>query len=113
MIRAGRPLRGRLVATVAVLGVAFSIGIPMAFCASGGPDVPMGEALARVPAYGWALLAGNLAWWEKREELPQRFAEVGLDPGDPGVQRWLAVAQMPALRVRVPASRRRGRACQL
>jgi error-prone DNA polymerase len=39
-------------------------------------------------------LAGNLAWWEKREELPQRFAEVGLDPGDPGVQRWLAVAQM-------------------
>ena len=46
----------------AVLGVAFSIGIPMAFCASGGPDVPMGEALARVPAYAWALLAGNLAW---------------------------------------------------
>ena len=46
----------------AVLGVAFSIGIPMAFCASGGPDVPMGEALARVPAYGWTLLAGNLAW---------------------------------------------------
>jgi error-prone DNA polymerase len=39
-------------------------------------------------------LAGNLAWWEKREELPQRFAEVGLDPDDPGVQRWLAVAQM-------------------
>ena len=46
----------------AVLGVAFSIGIPMAFCAVGGPDVPMREALARVPAYGWALLVGNLAW---------------------------------------------------
>jgi error-prone DNA polymerase len=39
-------------------------------------------------------LAGNLAWWEKREELPQRFAEVGLDPNDPAAQRWLAVAQM-------------------
>jgi error-prone DNA polymerase len=39
-------------------------------------------------------LAGNMAWWEKREELPQRFAEAGLDPGDPGVQRWLAMAQM-------------------
>ncbi|RZL41546.1 MAG: 4-hydroxybenzoate octaprenyltransferase [Variovorax sp.] len=46
----------------AVLGVAFSIGIPMAFCAAGGPDVPMREALARVPAYGWVLLVGNLAW---------------------------------------------------
>jgi len=39
-------------------------------------------------------LAGNLAWWEKREELPQRFAEVGLDPADAGVRRWLAIAQM-------------------
>jgi error-prone DNA polymerase len=38
-------------------------------------------------------LAGNLAWWEKREELPQRFLEVGLDPAGPGVQRWLAIAQ--------------------
>ena len=39
-------------------------------------------------------LAGNLAWWEKRDELPQRFAEAGLDPGQPGVQRWLAIAQL-------------------
>ncbi len=39
-------------------------------------------------------LAGNLAWWEKRDELPQRFAEAGLDPGQPSVQRWLAIAQM-------------------
>ncbi|TRZ91234.1 MAG: error-prone DNA polymerase [Rhodocyclaceae bacterium] len=50
-------------------------------------------------ALGFALeaidrLAGNLAWWEKREELPQRFAEAGLDPASPGVQRWLAIAQM-------------------
>ena len=50
-------------------------------------------------ALGFALaaidrLAGNLAWWDRREELPQRFLEAGLDPDDPGVQRWLAVAQM-------------------
>ncbi len=39
-------------------------------------------------------LAGNLAWWEKREELPQRFLEAGLDPAGANVQRWLAIAQM-------------------
>ncbi|MCM2287954.1 MAG: error-prone DNA polymerase, partial [Sulfuritalea sp.] len=39
-------------------------------------------------------LAGNLAWWEKRDELPQRFAEAGLDPAGADVQRWLAIAQM-------------------
>ena len=36
----------------AVLGVAFSFGIPMAFAAVQG----------RVPALGWGLLAGNLFW---------------------------------------------------
>ena len=36
----------------AVLGVAFSFGIPMAFAAVQG----------RVPALGWALLVGNLFW---------------------------------------------------
>lgn len=46
----------------AVLGVAFSIGIPMAFCAAGGPQVPAADAFARVPAAGWALLLGNLCW---------------------------------------------------
>ncbi|MBB1603947.1 4-hydroxybenzoate octaprenyltransferase [Variovorax sp. UMC13] len=46
----------------AVLGIAFSIGIPMAFCAAGGPDVPATEAFSRVPGYGWALLVGNLGW---------------------------------------------------
>ncbi|MBI5109893.1 MAG: error-prone DNA polymerase [Rhodocyclales bacterium] len=39
-------------------------------------------------------LAGNLAWWEKREELAQRFAEVGLDPEQADVQRWLGIAKM-------------------
>ncbi|CAN5423085.1 4-hydroxybenzoate octaprenyltransferase [soil metagenome] len=46
----------------AVLGIAFSIGIPMAFCAAGGADVPAVDAFASVPAYGWALLIGNLGW---------------------------------------------------
>ncbi|MBN8477221.1 error-prone DNA polymerase [Sulfuritalea sp.] len=39
-------------------------------------------------------LAGNLAWWDRREELAQRFAEVGLDPEHPAVQRWLGIAKM-------------------
>lgn len=46
----------------AVLGIAFSIGIPMAFCAAGGAHVPAGEFLARVPAAAWLLLLGNLGW---------------------------------------------------
>ncbi len=52
-----------------------------------------GRALGFAPA-AIDRLAGNLAWWEKREELPQRFAEVGLDPAAPAVQRWLAIAGM-------------------
>jgi error-prone DNA polymerase len=39
-------------------------------------------------------LAGNLAWWDRREELPQRCLEAGLDPAGANVQRWLAIAQM-------------------
>ena len=39
-------------------------------------------------------LAGSLAWREGGDELPQRFAEAGLDPAQPDVQRWLAIAQM-------------------
>ena len=39
-------------------------------------------------------LAANLAWWDKREELPARCIEAGLDPEDPAVQRWLAIAKM-------------------
>jgi len=46
----------------AVLGVAFSLGIPMAFCAVGGPGVPASEWWSRVPLLGWALLIGNLGW---------------------------------------------------
>ena len=47
----------------AVLGVAFSFGIPMAFSAvQGAGPVSVGAMLASVPAMGWVLLAGNLFW---------------------------------------------------
>ncbi len=46
----------------AVLGIAFSIGIPMAFCAVGGPGVGADQMLSRVPPIAWALLLGNLGW---------------------------------------------------
>jgi error-prone DNA polymerase len=50
---------------------------------------------------GWALgfdaaridaLTASLAWWDKREQLPERFAEQGLDPASPRVGKWLWVA---------------------
>ncbi len=37
-------------------------------------------------------LTASLAWWDKREQLPQRFAEVGLDPASPRVEKWLWIA---------------------
>ncbi len=38
-------------------------------------------------------LTSSLAWWDKPEEWPQRFAEVGLDPKSPRVTKWLKLAQ--------------------
>ena len=47
----------------AVLGVAFSFGVPMAFSAVQGSDVPSLSAMAvSVPALAWLLLLGNLFW---------------------------------------------------
>jgi 4-hydroxybenzoate polyprenyltransferase len=47
----------------AVLGVAFSFGIPMAFCAvQGGRDFSLTGVAAAVPGAAWALLLGNLFW---------------------------------------------------
>ena len=47
----------------AVLGVAFSFGIPMAFAAVLGQDVfSLHAVLASVPALAWLLLLGNLFW---------------------------------------------------
>ena len=37
-------------------------------------------------------LTASLAWWDKREQLPERFAELGLDPAAPRVGKWLAIA---------------------
>lgn len=38
-------------------------------------------------------LTSSLAWWESREQLPQRFAEAGLDPASPRVEKWLVLAE--------------------
>jgi len=46
----------------AVLGVAFSVGIPMAFTAVRGHGVPLAEWAGLVPAQAWLLLLGNLFW---------------------------------------------------
>jgi len=41
-------------------------------------------------------LTASLAWWDKPEQWPERFAEVGLDPASPRVAKWLWLA--PQLR---------------
>ena len=46
----------------AVLGVAFSFGIPMAFAAVGGGSLDWGDLWNSVPAWAWLLLVGNLFW---------------------------------------------------
>jgi 4-hydroxybenzoate polyprenyltransferase len=47
----------------AVLGVAFSFGIPMAFAAAqGGQDWSLEAINAAVPPHAWGLLVGNLFW---------------------------------------------------
>jgi len=47
----------------AVLGVAFSFGIPMAFAAvRGGAEVSLAALLNSVPPLAWLLLLGNLFW---------------------------------------------------
>src|SRR5690349_8789840 len=47
----------------AVLGVAFSFGIPMAFAAvQGGTEWRLAAVSAAVPPHAWWLLLGNLCW---------------------------------------------------
>ena len=47
----------------AVLGVAFSFGIPMAFAAAqGGRDWSLSSVPAAVPPHAWGLLVANLFW---------------------------------------------------
>jgi 4-hydroxybenzoate polyprenyltransferase len=63
-IAIGYPYAKRLVSMPqAVLGVAFSFGIPMAFSAAlGGREWSLGAVNAAVPPHAWWLLLGNLAW---------------------------------------------------
>jgi len=58
------PYAKRLVAMPqAVLGVAFSFGIPMAFAAAlGGAEASLATVGAAVPLLAWGLLLGNLFW---------------------------------------------------
>ena len=58
------PYAKRLVAMPqAVLGVAFSFGVPMAFAAVlGGQSWALSALPAAVPLHAWALLLGNLFW---------------------------------------------------
>ena len=46
----------------AVLGIAFSFGIPMAFSAVQGGEFTWASMLHSVPGLAWALLLGNLCW---------------------------------------------------
>ncbi|HTY02884.1 MAG TPA: error-prone DNA polymerase [Rhodocyclaceae bacterium] len=38
-------------------------------------------------------LSGSLAWWDKPETWPERFAAVGLDAQNPRVKKWLWLAR--------------------
>ena len=60
----GYPFAKRVLAMPqAVLGVAFSFGVPMAFAAAlGGSEWSLGAIGSAVPAYAWWLLLGNLFW---------------------------------------------------
>ena len=48
----------------------------------------LGFGIAQINA-----LTASLAWWDKRDQLPERFAELGLDPSAPRVEKWLAIAE--------------------
>jgi len=48
----------------------------------------LGFGIAQIDA-----LTASLAWWDKREQLPERFAELGLDPQAPRVEKWLWIAE--------------------
>jgi 4-hydroxybenzoate polyprenyltransferase len=64
LVSIGYPFAKRVLAMPqAVLGVAFSFGIPMAFAAAqGGSDWGLAAVGAAVPPQAWWLLLGNLFW---------------------------------------------------
>jgi len=49
-----------------------------------------GRAMGFEPASIDAL-AATLAWWDKREQLPERLRQIGLKPDSPRVAKWLAI----------------------
>ncbi|PKO89630.1 MAG: error-prone DNA polymerase [Betaproteobacteria bacterium HGW-Betaproteobacteria-10] len=48
----------------------------------------LGFGIAQINA-----LTASLAGWDQREQWPERFAELGLDPNAPRVEKWLAIAE--------------------
>jgi error-prone DNA polymerase len=52
----------------------------------------MGKA-AGIGAEQIEAMAKSMAWWDRREEMPQRMREAGLDPDSPAVRRWLYLAE--------------------
>ena len=66
----------------AVLGLAFSFGIPMAFAAVlGGRDWALSAIGAAVPAHAWWLLLGNLCWvlaYDTEYAMVDRDDDIGI-----------------------------------
>ncbi|QID17973.1 error-prone DNA polymerase [Nitrogeniibacter mangrovi] len=38
-------------------------------------------------------LTRSMAWWDKRDQLPARLRDIGLDPDGPRVAKWLALTE--------------------
>ena len=39
-------------------------------------------------------LAKSMAWWDRRDTLPERLRAIGLDPASPRVAKWIALTEM-------------------
>ncbi|MCB2070498.1 MAG: error-prone DNA polymerase, partial [Ottowia sp.] len=52
----------------------------------------VGRALGFSPEQISALTR-SMAWWDKRDQLPHRLREIGLDPASPRVSKWLALTE--------------------
>ena len=84
----------------AVLGVAFSFGIPMAFAAVlGGHELSWAAVNGAVPWQAWALLAGNLFWvlaYDTEYAMVDRDDDlkIGIQTSAITLGRWDVVAVM-------------------
>ncbi len=52
----------------------------------------VGRALGFSPEQISALTR-SMAWWDKRDQLPERLRDIGLDPASPRVAKWLALTE--------------------